>query len=103
MNVTWRQLILLEMENHHETWDDVVDSVMAVQYYEWETESEFAHEPSFDRSFNNDYGGTNGDWFTVWTTNFVYFPVCYDGAEWAGSVQRNPVEPKIANKHVGGG
>jgi hypothetical protein len=31
----------------------------------------------------------------------VYFPACYDGAEWVGSVSRNP--DGKATRHQGGG
>ena len=34
--------------------------------------------------------GSEGKPFTIWTANTVYFPVVYDGAEWVGSVSRNP-------------
>ena len=31
-----------------------------------------------------------GDGSTAWTKTRVFFPVCYDGAEWVGSAPRNP-------------
>jgi hypothetical protein len=58
-------------------------------------------EEELDTEFDNGYGGTNGLSFTLWTTWHVYFPLCYDGAEWCGSVYRNPT--KIATFHQGGG
>ena len=33
-----------------------------------------------------------GTAWTVWTARRVYFPVGYDGVEWAESVSRNPYE-----------
>ena len=46
------------------------------------------------------FGGEEGASFTAWSENWVYFPLCYDGAEWCGSAPRNPC--KIAMKHQGG-
>lgn len=54
-----------------------------------------------DIEFYSDYGSPNGLPFTAWTKNRVYFPVCYDGAEWVGSAPRDPCD--IATKHQGGG
>ena len=51
--------------------------------------------------FNNDYGSKKGVPFTAWTARTVYFPVCYDGAEWVGSVSRHP--DGQATEHQGGG
>lgn len=51
--------------------------------------------------FNTGYGNQKGEPFTAWGEKFVYFPVCYDGAEWVGSAPRNPCEVKTY--HQGGG
>jgi len=85
--VTWRELIAEAMELNGETWDDV-DSI--------------ALEPgdSLDVEFDNGYGGEEGCKFTVWTENYVYFPLCYDGSEWCGSASRNPND--VAMSHQGG-
>ena len=53
------------------------------------------------RQFDDGYGGQNGSPFTAWGENYVYFPVCYDGAEWVGYVPRNPCD--IETPHWGGG
>ena len=34
------------------------------------------------------------------SANWVYFPICYDGAEWVGHAPRNPCD--IAMEHQGG-
>lgn len=47
------------------------------------------------------YGGTDGLPVLIWSETRVYFPVCYDGAEWMGSAPRNPT--KDGQSHVGGG
>ena len=51
--------------------------------------------------FHGGYGGEEGAPFTAWGEEYVYFPICYDGAEWVGSAPRNPCD--IAMKHQGGG
>ena len=84
---TWRKLILEEMKVHNETMDDIIFSTLTKQQMNIE--------------FNSGYGGTNGIGFTIWTKNRVYFPCCYDGAEWAESVSRNP--DGKPTEHIGGG
>lgn len=54
----------------------------------------------YERLFYQGYGGTEGWWFTIWTADRVYFPVCYDGLEWIDSVPRYPCAE--ATEHVGG-
>lgn len=44
----------------------------------------------FDREFYDGYGGSEGDPFTVWTEDYVFFPTVYDRAEWISYVRRNP-------------
>jgi hypothetical protein len=72
----WKQLIQEAMKTHNETFDDVVSSTL--------TEEELLE------MFDDGYGTNEGTPFTLWTTNRVYFPVVYDGAEWVESVSRNP-------------
>lgn len=57
-------------------------------------------EEELDIEFDEGYGMPEGLPFTLWTTWHVYFPVCYDGSEWCGSVYRNPT--KIPTRHQGG-
>lgn len=51
--------------------------------------------------FDDGFGGTEGANFTAWGERWVYFPICYDGAEWVGHAPRNPCD--IAMSHQGGG
>lgn len=53
------------------------------------------------KRFDTGYGGTEGEPFTAWGEKWVYFPICYDGAEWVGHAPRNPCD--IAMGHQGGG
>ena len=53
------------------------------------------------RNFDAGFGSEEGSYFTAWSDSWVYFPICYDGAEWCGSAPRNPCD--IAMKHQGGG
>jgi hypothetical protein len=82
----WRNLIQEEMSNHNETFENVVSSTL--------TEKELLKE------FDDGFGGSEGEPFTLWTTNRVYFPVVYDGAEWVASVSRNPDGKQTS--HLGG-
>ena len=84
---TWRKLIGEALEAAKETWTDVVSNTLS--------------DAELDVQFGSGYGGTEGKPFTMWTAKRVYFPVCYDGAEWVASVSREPNgEP---TGHVGGG
>lgn len=86
-NSNWRHLISMEMEEQGEDWKDVVSCTLT--------------EPELDVEFYPGYGGTDGQPFTLWTTRRVYFPCCYDGAEWVSSVPRNPNGE--VTEHIGGG
>ncbi len=100
---TWRAAISAEMAKHGETWADVVGQSIgpALRGYEDEAETaEKAAAVSFDRPFDDGYGGVDGDAFTVWTQTRVYFPGIYDGAEWCASVPRHP--NGVPTPHIGG-
>ena len=84
---TWRKLISEAFDNNKESWDDVVS--ICPEKTHW-----------LDYWFDDDYGSIEGESFTIWTKNNVYFPVCYDGSEWVGSVSRNPNNK--ATVHIGG-
>ena len=55
-------------------------------------------DEQLDKEFDAGYGG--GEPFTAWSEKFVYFPACYDGAEWIAYVSRNP--DGTPTVHVGG-
>ena len=56
------------------------------------------------KKFDDSYGCEEGVPFVLWTKNFVYFPICYDGAEWVGCVPRNPCSTEqFKPTHFGGG
>lgn len=57
-------------------------------------------EAALDVVFDDGYGGAEGPAFLVWTEEYVYFPVVYDGAEWVGRAPRNPRAD--GQRHVGG-
>ena len=87
MTTTWRKQIEQEMERHGESFRQIFNCTLS--------------DEELDREFDNGYGGTEGEPFTLWTANRVYFPICYDGAEWCDSVPRHPNGQ--ATKHCGGG
>lgn len=69
-------MITKRMTEHNDSWDNVVSCTLT--------------EEELRKSFDSGYGGPEGKPFTLWTETRVYFPVVYDGAEWVGSVSRNP-------------
>lgn len=83
----WKTMLDEELLANGESWDDVEANTM--------TEDEMLE------NFSSGSGRIEGCPFTVWTKNRVYFPVCYDGGEWVGSVSRHP-DGKPTN-HQGGG
>ena len=84
MITTWNKEIALEMSRYDETMDDVVGKTKF----------------DGDRKFYDGYGSSEGEPFTLWTKDRVYFPGVYDGAEWVSSVPRNPCDE--ATSHIGG-
>ena len=101
---TWRKLIQAEMNDWK---DDSFDNFVAIDigYRRW-----FNHNaPELDEEFDDGYGSSEGRPFTMWTHEWVYFPVVYDGAEWVGRAPRSPMltadqneEQLVPNRHVGG-
>ena len=83
----WKEMLLDAMQERGETLADIEANTM--------TDEEMIKE------FDAGYGLTEGVPFTVWTKSAVYFPACYDGAEWVGSVSRNP--DGKPTEHQGGG
>ena len=83
----WKSLIILDMTRYDDSWDNVVSCTL--------TEEELC------KKFDDGYGSHEGKPFTLWTKTRVYFPLVYDGAEWVGSVSREP--DGIPTTHFGGG
>lgn len=84
---SWREQIEREMADHGDSFANVVACTL--------------DDAGLDARFDPGYGGTEGAAFTLWTAARVYFPVCYDGAEWCGSAPRNPCDEAL--EHQGGG
>ena len=83
---TWKEQILHEMKIVGETFQDVVSCTL--------TDEQLLKE------FDSGFGSSQGLAFTLWTSNRVYFPAVWDGAEWVRSVSRNP--DGKPTEHVGG-
>ena len=84
---TWRKEIKDCFECTGDTWDDVVECTLS--------------QAQLDKRFDNGFGGTGGEPFTIWTKEYVYFPVEYDGAAWVGYVSRNPNGEPTAHQGSG--
>ncbi len=83
---TWYSELMSAIKQH----DDVLIRTMPPQGTDmWHTE------------FDPGWGGTEGEPFTAWGRDRVYFPLSYDGSEWIGSAPRNPSFEKLS--HQGGG
>lgn len=85
-DATWKKFLQKACENTGDNFDTLVTTL---------TENEM------NRKFESGYGGTRGRPFTAWGEKYVYFPICYDGAEWVGYAPRNPCDE--AMDHQGGG
>ena len=83
----WFNMITEEMSDHDDCWGDVVYQSL--------------NEDELMKDFDAGYGSEEGRPFFVWTHDRVYFPVCYDGSEWVGSVPRHPTSEEP--QHFGGG
>lgn len=88
--VTWREKLEKQFSNHGETFEDI--------------EHIYPEESVLDVPFDDGYGLPEGPEFLVFTSRRVYFPVCYDGMEWIGSVPRHPEHIRPGDgRHQGGG
>lgn len=85
-DTTWRVQLTETFEEIGDSWDNVMGTTLT--------------EAQLDTVFYSGFGGSEGCAFTLWTRDFVYFPVVYDGAEWVGYVPRNP--NGVATSHWGG-
>jgi len=79
-------MLVEALEHCGETWGDIEAITLT--------------EAELDVEFDTGFGGAEGEPFTVWTKRRVYFPACYDGAEWVSSVSRYP-DGKPTH-HIGG-
>lgn len=83
---SWKELLCEALAEEGESWEDVEGNTMS--------------DAQMSEQFDYGYGAPEGTPFTVWTKRSVYFPLCYDGAEWVGRVARHPDgEPTC---HLGG-
>ena len=82
------------------TWRKEITDEMKIRGDSFSTATCTLTEDELDTVFGNGFGGSEGKPFTCWTKARVYFPVVYDGAEWVGSVPRNPCDE--ASSHWGG-
>jgi len=51
-------------------------------------------EKELEEEFDDICASTEGQSFTAWSDNYVYFPVSCEGMEWASSAPRNPCDIK---------
>jgi hypothetical protein len=85
-DTTWRKMLTKTFEETGDSWDNLEDTTLT--------------EDQLDTEFYSGFGGSEGCPFTLWTRDWVYFPIVYDGAEWPGYAPRNP--NGVATEHWGG-
>lgn len=73
--VSWRQLILAEMERNGDAPEAVISEVSSCNLEGRQDTTDIGYEEIA---------------FTVWTSDYVYFPAGYDGTVWCESIARNP-------------
>lgn len=81
---SWIECISGEMRKNKDDWENMETSTL--------TDEEF-YAP-----FEARFGGIQGKPFTLWTRDFVYFPVRSGDYEWCGSVPRNPCDKATEHK-----
>ena len=99
--VTWKQLIQEKMEDNSETYADIEYQSAIPQWRELLYDLRQSDTNWDAVEFDNGHGDLAGFSFIVYTKNWIYFPVCYNGSEWVGSVPRNP-NPDWQPDHFGG-
>ena len=97
---TWREMITEHMAKHGDSLADVVSMCAETNNWKDENRKPYKDDSWLDLDFDAGYGGEEGARFTIWTTDRIYFPACYDGSEWCTSVARNPNGKPTG--HVGG-
>lgn len=83
---TWRKALGIAFADSKDSWENVEAMTLT--------------EEQLDRPFDDGYGGSDGDPFTLWTKDHVFFPAVYDGAEWVAYVSRHP--DGMPTGHIGG-
>jgi hypothetical protein len=94
---TWPRLIA-ELLKNERTKDKIEQVAVGNELMTWR---KALKDPAFTKWFYEGFGKADGEPFTAWSKEWVYFPVQYDGRESVGRVPRNPCA--IMTEHFGGG
>lgn len=87
--------------DYHTCWKTEIDALFKMNGDTWDdVEANTMSYAAMIEEFDAGFGGVEGCAFTLWTKKYVYFPVCYDGAESVAYVSRHPNGKPTA--HVGG-
>jgi len=84
-----------------ESWYGMLKEMMAIDKEDFEAKTCTLDDEALKKEFDAGYGTPEGQPFTAWGKDWVYFPICYDGAEGVGHAPRNPCD--ISMQHQGGG
>ena len=88
---SWRKEITEAMDHNNDSLSCVVDTIVGELDQRILLDEKTSKDTWLDREFDEDYGMPEGHTFIIWTLNWIYFPVTYDGKEWVSSVPRNPL------------
>lgn len=83
------------------SWRELIDAAKSRRGDTSDTVAVHPADIDLDKRFYDGYGGPEGEPFVLWTEEYVYFPIVYDGAEWVGGVPREP-KTDIKPVHFGG-
>lgn len=83
------------------TWNEMLKQEFALRKDDFNKMVTTLSGKELNKVFDTGFGGEEGKPFTAWGEKYVYFPICYDGAEWVGSAPRNICDEKT--QHLGGG
>lgn len=81
--ISWRELLRNARSNANDKSDIVYCNVS---------------EDVMNKKFDNGWGATEGEPFTVWSETHVYFPLEYDGAEYVGYAPRFPNDDPMSHQ-----
>ena len=104
---TWKKIIRSEMMYRDDKWENIRHvSLPSRQDISWKTvmcERFLDSDVEWcDVEFDAGLDCQEGIPFCVWTNDWVYFPVVYDGAQWVGGIPLNP-DPNYVPTSYGGG
>jgi hypothetical protein len=79
------------------SWYELLEEAMRADGEDFHRRVCTLDEAALKIKFDAGHGEPNGQPFTAWGEQWVYFPLAHDGAEWVGHAPRHPCS--IAMRH----